>query len=252
MQYFTQKELDQKHYTTLKNVFITLIVLIGLVFIATMILISKGYSSQMALYRSFHIITHFPEFNEEGIWLSLLSLIGAFLGLFIIITLLSILYGGGLKYELKEGRKMSKINQIKNHVVICGASVVGQNLAVKLDSDSIPFVIVDNDLKALSVPRNKGFLVIEGNPLEESVLKSARVKHAAVVVAAMDTEGSNLLLASIAKKLNPKAKVIAKTNHFQYVEHMEKIGADLVMMPEVLGAFKIADVVKDILHIGKN
>ena len=67
----------------------------------------------------------------------------------------------------------------------------------------------------------------------------------------MEEEGSNLLLASMVKKLNPKAKVIAKTNHYQYVEHMEKIGADLVMMPEVLGAFKIADVVKDILSIDK-
>ncbi len=251
MQYFTQKELEAKHYTTLKNVFITLVILLILIMVAAFILMSRGYSSKLALYEGFHLVTHFPKFSTGDMGLSILSIMGAFLGFFIIITLLSILYGGGLKYELKEGRKMNKINQIKNHVIICGANIVGINLAVKLDTDDVPFIVVDDNLKGLTEPRKKNMLVIEGNPLEESILNSARVTHAKVVVCAMEEEGSNLLLASIVKKLNPKAKVIAKTNHYQYVEHMEKIGADLVMMPEVLGAFKIADVVKDILEIDK-
>jgi voltage-gated potassium channel len=251
MQYFTQKEIEQRHYTTLKNVFITIILLILLVLFTAVLLIKNGYNPELALFESFHLITHFPKFAAGNIWISLLSIVGAMLGFFIIITLLSIVYGGGLKYELKEGRKMSKISQIKNHVIICGANIVGNNLAVKLDADNVQFIIVDNDLKGLAEPRSKSFLVLEGNPLEEAVLNAAKIGAASVFVAAMEEEGSNLLLASMAKKLNPKVKVIAKTNHFQYVEHMEKMGADLVMMPEVLGAFKIADVVKDILAIDK-
>ena len=231
--------------------FITLILIIILVIITALLLFSKGYSPKLALYESFHIITHFPKFSFSSIIVSLLSVVGAFLGLYIIVTLVSILYGGGLRYELKEGRKMSKISKIKNHVIVCGANIVGNNVAVKLDAENVPFVIVDNDIQGLSEPRSKDYLVLEGNPLEEDVLKTARIDKAAVIVAVLNQEGGNFFLSSLAKKLNPNIKVIAKTDHSAYVEHLEKIGADLVMMPEILGAFKIADVVKEVIKISK-
>ena len=124
-------------------------------------------------------------------------------------------------------------------------------MSVKLDADNVAFVIVDDDLKGLNEPRDKDFLVVEGNPLDERVLKTARIDQASVLVAVLEQDGANMLLAALAKKLNPKLKVIAQTNYSKYIEHMEKIGADLVMMPQVLGAFKIADVVKDVMSIDK-
>ncbi len=251
MEHISQKELEQKHYTTFKNVFITLLIILALVIITSVILIEKGYPVSFALVESFHIITHFPKYSYDSLAVSFLSIAGAFLGFYIIVTLMSIIYGGGLKYELMEGRKMSKINKLKNHVIICGANTVGNNVAVKLDAENIPFVIVDDNIRGLAEPRAKGFLVIEGSPLEEDDLLKARIKHADVLVAVLEQEGANMLLASLAKKLNPNLKVIAKTDHYQFVEHMEKIGADLVMMPDVLGAFKIADVVQDILEMKK-
>jgi len=247
----SKKEIEQKHFYTFKSVFITLMAIIVLVIITAFILSSQGYPPSLALYRSFFIITHFPEYSYGSFWVSLFSVIGTFLGFYIIVTLLSILYGGGLRYELKEGRKMSKIGKIKNHVIVCGANIVGNNVAIKLDAENIPFVVVDDDLKGLVEPTHHDYLIVEGSPLDEDVLKAARIEQAAVLVAVLNEEGGNFLLTSMAKKLNPKLKVVAKTDNQHFVEHMEKNGADLVMMPEILGAFKIADVVNDILKIKK-
>jgi voltage-gated potassium channel len=251
MERISKHEIEQKHYSTFKSVFITLMLIIVLVLITAFMLIKQGASPEYALYKSFFAVTHFPEFGFGSFWVSLFSVIGAFLGLYIIVTLLSILYGGGLRYELKEGRKMSKIAKIKDHVIVCGANIVGNNVAVKLDAENIQFVVVDDDLKGLAEPTRHDYLIIEGNPLDEDTLKAARIEHAAVLVAVLEEEGANFLLTSMAKKLNPKLKVVAKTDNQRFVEHMEKNGADMVMMPEVLGAYKIADVVNDILDITK-
>ncbi len=249
MEYIPQKEIEKRHYSTFRYVYITLILIILLIIATAAVLVNQGYKPSVALFESFHIVTHFPQFSFNSVLISLFSIMGAIMGIFIIVTLLSIIYGGELRYELREGKKMRKINQIKNHVIICGANIIGNNVSVKLDAENVAFVIVDDDLKGLNEPRDKDFLVVEGNPLDERVLRTARIDQASVLVAVLEQDGANMLLAALAKKLNPKLKVIAQTNYSKYIEHMEKIGADLVMMPQVLGAFKIADVVKDVMSL---
>ena len=251
MEYLTQKEIEKTNSQTFKHVFITMILLFGFIIISALILVQQGYSFHEALQEGFHLVAHFPKAPIQNVAISLLSILGGILVLFIIVTLISIIYEGGLRYEVKEGQKMKKISKIKNHVIICGANIVGNNVSIKLDAMNIPFIIVDDDVKGLSEPRSKDYIVVEGNPLDEDTLSAAAIKKAAMLVAVQENDGANFLLASLAKKLNPEIRVIAKTDHPQFVEHMEKIGADLVMMPEILGAFKIADVVSEVLKIEK-
>ena len=245
---FAKKEMDRSHYYTFQTVFWSIIILLVMIFFESLILSRAGVPIDEAVVNAFRIVTHFP-FSYGSFFLTLFSILGAFLGVYIIFTFLSILFNGALNSEVSEGKKMLKMKQLKNHVIICGTNLVSSNIAVRLDADNKPFVIVGTNKEYLQEAKEKKFLSVDANPLDEDVLIAAGVENAALVLSVLDTEGDNVLLTLMAKKLNPKLKVVAKSNHYRYAEHLEKVGADLVMMPEVLGAFKIADVAKDILEL---
>jgi voltage-gated potassium channel len=231
------------------NVTLTLLIILVLIFITAITLYQRGLSFEDAFYQAFQLITHLPNYGYNSFWISILSLTGAFLGLYLIVTLISIIYGGALNVEIKEEKNMNKINKLKNHVIICGTNLVGSNIATRLDADNKDFVIIGDNKEIIKELKEKNNFVVDGNPLDEDMLKSCGIDKAALVLAVLESVGDNVLLTLTAKKINPKVKVIAKSNDYKYVEYLENIGADLVMMPEVLGAFKIADVAKDILEM---
>ncbi len=243
------KGIIQENESIFKNVVVTILLIVILIFAGAFILVHRGMTWHDSLYESFHLITHIPDVNYHSFWITFLSIAGAFLGIYLIFIFISIVYSGGLHQEMKEDMKMKRINQLKNHVIICGANIVGSNIATRLDAHNKDFVVVGEDKEILKELSEKKNLVLEGNPLNEKVLKEAGIDRAGILLAVLKNSGDNILLTLIAKKLNPKIKVVARSSDYKYVEHLENIGADLVMMPEVLGAFKIADVAKDILEM---
>jgi voltage-gated potassium channel len=237
------------HLRTFNNVTITLILILSLILISGSLLFNSGMTATEAFYNAFRLVTHIPGIGYNSFLISLISIIGGILVVYLILTLLSITYGGSLNSELMEAKKMGAIKKMKNHVIICGANTVGENIAVRLDANNKDFIVVGTDVEVINTIKAKKNFTLLGNPLQEEVLKEAGIGSAMLLLAVLDSEGDNALLTVMAKKLNPKIKVVAKSNNYKYVTHLENIGADLVMMPEVLGAFKIADVAKDILEM---
>jgi trk system potassium uptake protein len=83
--------------------------------------------------------------------------------------------------------------------VVAGASRFGTQTAGLFSEKGYDVVIIDADSGAFSkLPDNFDGLTIEGDASDTFVLEAARIKRAAICVAATDSDSTNSLIAQIA------------------------------------------------------
>ncbi len=86
------------------------------------------------------------------------------------------------------------IEQVNDHVIICGYGRVGQILADELKIYGQPLVCVDTDQDRIAMARAKGFLVVLGNAGEEETLRQAGIERARVVAAVLPDDTANVFI----------------------------------------------------------
>ena len=86
-------------------------------------------------------------------------------------NLVSLLVGGELRAIRGRLRMNAQIEQLRNHVIICGYGRMGRLIAADLKRDGTPFVVIESgttkELETL------GFLFVHGDATEDSTLVEA-------------------------------------------------------------------------------
>jgi voltage-gated potassium channel len=150
----------------------------------------------------------------------------------------------GKMRELMGGIKMrKKIEGMKNHCIICGFGRVGSEIAKNLHSCKHELVIVERDPHEVKEALDRGYIVMEGDVLNEETLKSAGVERARVLVAAMGSDADNVFISLTARGLNPKIKIVARAEREESVKKLKQAGAAEVVMPSAIGGKAMANAV---------
>ena len=176
---------------------------------------------------------------------------GRFFNSFIIIAgvgLLLMLTGGAaqalLEFELESvfgRRRMERdISRLSGHYIICGAGRVGRSVARELVRKPIPFVVIDTDELKLKRYADTGWLMLQGDATQESVLQQARVEQAKGLVAATTADAVNIYVILTARELNPNLKIIARASEESAEKHLLTAGADSVVSPYNFAGYRIA------------
>jgi len=168
-----------------------------------------------------------------------LLLVGVTLAWFIGWTLLDLVLNGRLNDYLKEVKSMIQAKALKNHYIICGAGRMGLQIAELLHEKKIPFIVIDSDKATSERVARRGFLLIEGDALDEQVLEDANIREAKALVAAISQTEKNVLLTLVAKQMNKNIIVYARAEHETLVKPLHAAGARHVVLPEVIGAKEI-------------
>ncbi len=143
--------------------------------------------------------------------------------------------------EVMEWRGMKRrIGQLKNHIVVCGAGRVGQQVVRRLHQEGIPFVVVEKDAQAARRLREEGFLVVEGDATLEETLREAGVPSARGLVAALPSDADNVFIVLTGKELNPRLVIVARANKEGSEGKLRRAGADRVVAPEAIGGRRMA------------
>lgn len=159
---------------------------------------------------------------------------------------------GGIVQMVAEGefnrylgaRRMTKgIEQLSNHCVMCGYGRVGQHLARELKANHEAFVIVDTNTDRLREAEAEGFLVIVGDATEEETLRMAGVERARVVASVLSSDAENVFITLTAREMNPVVQIIARAESQSTEKKLLRSGATRVVLPTMIGAIKIANLV---------
>jgi voltage-gated potassium channel len=147
---------------------------------------------------------------------------------------------GNLRKYLKMRFYSLRIRQMKNHSIIIGGGRVGEEVARVLSEKNKSFLIIESDPKVVASLKKKGYTVIEGDALNEGIIKQSNIENASKIIISLPKTETNILLTLTAKELNSKIEVHARCENSSLVSKLKKAGAKVVTIPEIVAADKIA------------
>lgn len=160
--------------------------------------------------------------------------------------------------RIRRSRRMArKVENIKNHFVICGFGRVGHQIANEFEAARIGYVIIDNKAETSAELEMKDIPYFVGDMTTDQILLDAGIKNAKGLVAAADSDTDNVFVTLSARVLNPKLFIIARAGKVETEEKLRKAGADRVISPYFMAGKQMAalatkptafDFIDTILH----
>lgn len=126
-------------------------------------------------------------------------------------------------------------------VFILGAGRFGGHLATRLAALGCEVVIGDLSERRVRDLTEDGFHAIELDAGDEDAVKAAGVKDADVAVVAIGENMQASILATLLVKATGVSKVVARAVDAKHAQVLEKVGADLVVLPTIDSAAHLAE-----------
>lgn len=146
---------------------------------------------------------------------------------------------GEIERVLNSRRLTQGIEQLRNHIIICGYGRMGELVAESLQHRGASFVIVESDDERLESARASGSFVVGGDATEEHVLEDAGIHRAATVVTTLPDDASNVFITLTARNLNGRVTILARANSKSTERKLKQAGADKIVMPTLVSADRL-------------
>lgn len=151
---------------------------------------------------------------------------------------------GGKFLESYRRKKMIKaIEQMQGHCIVCGVGSVGIHIVKQLRTQDYHCVIVEKDETRIhtALEQCPEQLFVLGDATEDHILTEAGIQRAKGLFAATENDNHNLVISFSARQLNPNLKIIANCRQAKNEQKLQKAGADAVISPAFMGAFRMAN-----------
>src|SRR5262245_61687359 len=130
-------------------------------------------------------------------------------------------------------------------IFILGAGRFGMHLGERLSEFGCEIALADKDADRVEHLAQAGFHAVEMDAEDQDALKEAGVQEAhAVVVSIGDNMQRSILTTLLLKELKVK-KLICRALDAKHATVLEKLGADLVVLPSRDMAYRLAERLRD-------
>ncbi|MFC2170830.1 cation:proton antiporter [Calditrichota bacterium] len=126
----------------------------------------------------------------------------------------------------------AQAEKITNHVIIAGYGLTGQELTAELLQRKIPFVVTDLNIENVRRANSEGRPVVFGDVSSPEVLLELGLKHAGLLVVAINDFKSTETVVKTAKQIAPSVPVFVRTQYTSDVESLLASGANEVIASE--------------------
>jgi len=122
----------------------------------------------------------------------------------------------------------------KKSFAVLGAGRFGRSLATALDDMGEEVIIIDKSEAVMDAvaKMDTAIQTVIGNYADENVLKAAGVRNVDTVIIAASSDLSTSILAAVTLKEMGIKDIIAKASDKVHAKILEKLGVDMVIMPE--------------------
>jgi voltage-gated potassium channel len=159
-------------------------------------------------------------------------------------TLTRYIVDGVFRNYLKDNKVKTKIEKLKNHVIVVGYGHNGRQAIEELQRHKFPIVVVDNNESIIQDIRQKAeLLYIYGDATEDQTLTDAKIDTAKALITALPNDADNLFVVLTARAMNPDFTIITRASNFNSDKKLRSAGATNVIMPDKIGGQRMAKLV---------
>lgn len=135
--------------------------------------------------------------------------------------------GGGRRAR----KRQRMIDQLQNHIIVCGYGRVGRRAAEEFRAAGVAYVVLDHSEDATAAAEREGDLFIHGDGANDEDLLRAGLDRARGLIVASDDDADNLYITLSAKARRPDLTVIARGSSDDAERKLKLAGADRVVTP---------------------
>jgi len=147
---------------------------------------------------------------------------------------------GELKNILGRKKMEKEIKKLVNHYIVCGSDETAQTAIEELLLTRRPFVVIEPSAEKIEKLKTLGpLLFIQGDPLDEGILKEAGIDRAQGVFLSLPTDEANLFGTVTVRGLNPHVRIVAKVIDVRSQAKMIKAGATSAISPAYIGGMRM-------------
>lgn len=161
-------------------------------------------------------------------------------GAWAIESLLSTILSEEFRQAVFQLRSVRKVRRMENHTILCGFGRIGEAAASELTRNNEPFVVIEKDPEVIDRLRELNYHVINGDATEDETLLMAGVKHAARLLATLNDDNANIVVALSARELNPAIWIASRLVRQDAYHKLLRAGANEVISPYEYGGRRLA------------
>jgi len=150
-----------------------------------------------------------------------------------------ILLEGEIRDILGRKRLNKKIENLRNHYIICGYGRMGSIICKELMQSKSPFVVIEASSELLAT-LDADILALQGDATQDSILKQAGIDKAKGLISVLSSDAKNLYVVLSARGLNPDLRIVARASEEGAEQKLIRAGADSVVSPYYIGGLRIA------------
>ena len=129
-------------------------------------------------------------------------------------------------------REMKMTRPLEDHVVIIGYGLNGRNLARALRGAGIPYAVLESSGPTVRQARLEREPIFFGDGTRGEVLDRVGIRRARVLVFAIASHQDEKRGIVVAKHMNPKIHIVARTRYVRDIEELYTLGANEVVPEE--------------------
>ncbi|HEU5206446.1 MAG TPA: NAD-binding protein [Gaiellaceae bacterium] len=150
---------------------------------------------------------------------------------------------GVLSDVFGERRRRREIEELRDHVIICGYGRVGRSVAAEFRATGTPFVVVDVTPESVALAQRDGSAVVLGDGTEDEDLERAGLARARGLVASVDSDEKNLYITLSARARRPDLFIAARASTEAAASKIRLAGANRVVQPYSHAGLQLANLV---------
>lgn len=134
-----------------------------------------------------------------------------------------------LSRESSAYEEMAPLAHRKNHVIVCGYSVVGKFVVRYLDKIDAPYIVIDNSYKHVKEAIADGREAYLGDMSKRSILDTLSIEDAAAVIVTLDNIDKKRLICEAILQNSKNVNLIVKVISLEDKEKLEDLDISSVI-----------------------
>ena len=150
-------------------------------------------------------------------------------------------FGKLLGGEIQRRRMRKQIDQMEDHVILCGWGKVGRGVWEQLQQiHESECVVIERADDTVEEARREGVNIVVGDATYDETLIEAGIDRAKSLIACVRNDADNLVIVLSAKARRPELFVVSRATDVHSEPKLRLAGADRVVAPQVVGALRLA------------